>query len=211
MNFSKYYYMLTLIISFNAFSMQLNKQSISTSDMEEVYVENNNKGLAISNGKMLYLVKKYWIDPQIRDMSTEELTSFLKENYIILKQMSDGEYKAQAHVRGNGGGPILANLFYWGTKTLCYGTAVAGAGAAVAATGGAAGAVMGATVAASTVGATAGASIVGGTIAGAGLAVEAGTATVAVVTSAGGLAGAVTAVETVSLAAGALGMAIPWL
>lgn len=165
---------------------------------------------AIKNGRA-YDVQKCFTDKQLRNVSSEQLREFLKQGYIAVNQMSDGEFSLQAHGRLVGGGPVTASILYWATKSLCYGTAVAAASTAVVATGGAAaGALTTAGVAVATGGAGVGAAAVSGAIAatagGTALAVEATTGTIV---AAGGLAGAVAAVETASMGAFAFGLALP--
>lgn len=78
------------------------------------------------------------VDPMLRELSDEQLKSFIKENYIQISQFSDGEYKLTGRVRGLGGGPLVAATF---------GSMYAPAGAAVgAAVGGPVGAVVGAAI-----------------------------------------------------------------
>lgn len=166
---------------------------------------------AIKNGRA-YDVQKCFTDKQLRNVSSEQLREFLKQGYIAINQMSDGEFSLQAHGRLVGGGLVTASVLYWLTKSLCYGTAVAAASTAVVATGGAvaAGALTTAGVAVATGGAGIGAAAVSGAIAtvagGTAVAVE---ATAGTIVAAGGLAGAVAAVETASMGAFAFGLALP--
>ncbi len=125
MNFSKileqcssYYYMLALIISFNAFGMQVATQ-FTEQEQAQMIIDMSDEGLKISNGKSDCFVKKHWIDPQIRNMSNEQLQSFIEHNnYIAIKKMSNGEWIARAFVRGNGGGLLGAQAGFWGGKAI---------------------------------------------------------------------------------------------
>lgn len=144
-----------------------------------------------------FKVQQYNLSKDLRGIDNETLIDFLKFGYLSIKKIGD-EYGIDYKARMLGGGPISGAIAYWATKTLCYGTAVAGA-------------VSGGLAAGATLGASAGATVVGGAIAGAGLATEAAMVTTGVVTSAGGIAGAVAAVETASIGACALFTAIPFL
>lgn len=156
-------------------------------------------------------VQKHDTDPLVRNLSEDQLKSFLQHGYLSISQMSNDDYALQAHVRLPGGGPVTASALYWITKSLCYGTAVAAASTAVVVTGGAAaGAITTAGVAAATGGASMGAVAVSGAIAAtAGGTATAVTSTAATVTAAGSLAGAAAAVETASMGAFALGLWLP--
>ena len=181
-------------------------------DLGSVSLFHDAKGFhAVKNGSV-YDVQTCFTDKQVRNISSKQLRGFLKQGYIAINQMSDGEFSLQAHSRLVGGGPVTASILYWATKSLCYGTAVAAASTAVVVTGGAAAAgaltTVGVTVA--TGGAGLGAAAVSGAIAtvagGTALAVE---ATAGTIVAAGGLVGAVAAVETASLGAFAFGLALP--
>ena len=155
------------------------------------------------------MVENCWVDPILQNILNEELEEYLNSARIFVSQTDGGEFVLKTKLCLKGGGPILASIGYWVTKTFCYGTAVAGAAGAVVATGGAAGAAAGAMAAASTVGASTAAVVAGGAIAGGGLATEAAMATTAVVASAGGFAAAAAAVETASLGVFSLLFALP--
>lgn len=116
MNFSKCYYILALIISFNTFGMQVSTQAVEQ-EKAQMIIDISDEGLKISNGELICFVKKHWIDPQIRNMSNEQLEAFIQHNnYIAIKKMSNGEWIARAFVRGNGGGVIGAQVGFWGAK-----------------------------------------------------------------------------------------------
>src|SRR3546814_17601673 len=84
-------------------------------------IDMSEEGLKISNGKSDCFVKKHWIDPQIRNMSNEQLQSFIEHNnYIAIKKMSNGEWIARAFVRGNGGGILGAHEGFWGAKAIVH-------------------------------------------------------------------------------------------
>lgn len=205
----------TNILSMNQLDTLVPVESIDIRgpiQLGELKIYHDDNYFYVQRGNSIKRVEAHEVNRLLTDLLRKKLLDRLKSaGYIQVKEHQDGNYELAAKVRGNGGGPVLAGLFYWGTKTLCYGTALAGAGAAVVATGGAAGALTGAGVAAAGASASAGTTVVAGAIAGAGLTGEAALATASVVTSAGGITAAVAAVETAATAAGALGMAIPFL
>lgn len=97
---------------------------------------NGDEFQVVSNDEV-HSVKRYWVDPLLRNVREKQLKAFLDNGYVSLDQMSDGEYTIKAKVRGLGGGPVTGWIFYVATKGICYGTAAAAAGSAVALTGGA--------------------------------------------------------------------------
>lgn len=165
----------------------------------------------VSKNKKLHIVKKYWIDRELRDITSEKLKSFLEKGYVSINQMEDGEYILKAKVRANGGGPLLGSLLYALTKTACYGTAVAATGALAVTTGGAAGAAAGILTASTTLGAGSAVSLTAAAISGAGGATAAAELTTGVIMASGSLAGAVAAVETASVMAYGLGTLVWFL
>ena len=156
------------------------------------------------------LVPNYELSKELRNITCELLLMYLQSGYIHIRK-SESHYALEFKGRLLGGGPVAGAIAYWATKTLCYGTAVAGATTLVVTTGGAAmGAATGAAAAGATAGASTGGAVVGGAIAGAGGAEGAAALTAAVV-GAEGVAGTVAAVESASLGAGAFFTAIPFL
>jgi len=138
-------------------------------------------------------------------MNPEQIQRFVERgNRIRAIRLNDGEYRLQAMVPVKGGGPILAGLFYSGTKAVCYGSAIAAATAAVGATGGGALLVAGAAEAVAVTGAGFAAAAI--TTAG-----GAAAATTAVGAAAATGVSVVALIESASLFMGALGAAIPFL
>jgi hypothetical protein len=162
-------------------------------------------GFRVFDGQQECMVKPYFVDSLLKRMNHEQVQRFIElGNRIRVIRLSDGEYRLQAMVPVKGGGPILACLFYSGTKAVCYGSAIAAATAAVGATGGGALLVAGAAEAAAVTGAgvaAAGIAAVGGTTA----------ATTAVGAAAATGLSVVALVESASVFMGALGAAIPFL
>ena len=155
----------------------------------------------------LHTIKSYDLDPLLRNISDKKLEVLLQHGYIDVSQFDNGDFSLRTKIRGLGGGPATAAALYWITKTVCYGTALAGAGTAVVTTGGTI-AVAGSALVGIGLGASAGAGAVAGVIASTGLGTEAALATTAVV-SGMGVAGAVAAIEGAATTAAALGFWLP--
>lgn len=186
----------------------------------------------VSDDDGLHEIENCWLDSDLRKLikNKQALNRFQDVGYIEIKKHDKGQYALKSHVRGLGGGPILAVIFAGATQALCYGTAIAAAttvtAGVVAATGGTAIAPI-ATVAGATLtgtmgggaasGAAAGILLAGGGQAAVGLtgaALASGSAAASAAGATGVLAG-VTAtvgmVNSLATAAGAIGMAIPFL
>lgn len=189
----------------------IERANVSSAD-ESLKLYTNHKDMFVEDETAAYRIERHGMNKNMRDVLVyKALKKFKEAGYIRINKDEDGKYALVAKVRGEGGGPILAGIFYYGTKAVCYGTALAGATTAVVATGGLAGAVTGAGVTAVGLGASAGTTLVAGGVAGAGLAGEAALATASVVTSSGGIVGAIAAVEAGATFMGAVGLAIPFL
>lgn len=200
-----------LFIPFINNAMELVPVDVSSKE-QVLRLYTNNIKFYVEDENASYRIEKHNINPLLHEVAKRGvLDKFKDAGYIRVNKLEDGKYELLAKVRGEGGGPILAGILYYGTKALCYGTALAGATTVVVATGGLAGAATGAGVTAIGLGASAGTSVVAGGIAGAGLAGEAALATASVVTSSGGIVGAFAAVEAGATLMGAVGMAIPFL
>ena len=63
-------------------------------------------GFYVRQDDKKYEVKKYFTDPMVRDVSEKQLKNFLKNGYLSLNQMNDGEFSLKAKGRVNGGGVI---------------------------------------------------------------------------------------------------------
>lgn len=131
-----------LCITSSIFSMQLdvvkpNKLHIKSPSLfvperlGSLELYHNDKGFSIYHDNKKHDVKKYHVDPMLRNINKKQLKGFLKHGYLFVNQMDDGEYSLKAKGRVNGGGPILGMAAYWITKCLCYGTIGAAIGAAI--------------------------------------------------------------------------------
>ena len=75
------------------------------------YVEDENKAKPVQN---------CFIDKELRGISSERLSGFLKNGYLSVNRMSDGEYSLRAQGRLNGGGPVWGFAAYVGAKVAGY-------------------------------------------------------------------------------------------
>ena len=72
-----------------------------------------------------YRIERHAMNKNMRDVLVyKALKKFKEAGYIRINKDEDGKYALVAKVRGEGGGPILAGIFYYGTKALlwyCFG------------------------------------------------------------------------------------------
>lgn len=113
MNF--YGLLVLIIISFNLNAMELGKSIIAPSELSNYSLRYSKQGLVLDNGINKYLIKKYNLNHILKEISNKKhFNSFLRDNYIVIEKISDGEYYAKGYVRGKGGGVILANCARYG-------------------------------------------------------------------------------------------------
>ncbi|MCX7342525.1 MAG: hypothetical protein NT128_00015, partial [Proteobacteria bacterium] len=94
------------------------------------------KEFYVINDKGEFLVQRYNLSKELREIDNEKLKKFISSGYLSLKKVGD-EYAITHNFRLLGGGPVSGAVAYWLTKTLCYGTAVAAVTTVVVTTGGA--------------------------------------------------------------------------
>lgn len=204
--------------------MQLPKSSIrTTAKVGKIKLHyEKQRGFTVTQNKINTPVKIYDVDPTLRTISSSQLDAFLKENYVAVDKLSNGDFTINAKVRGLGAGPYTAYTVYCATKAALIGGLVVGTTAAVCVTGGAAASAAGAVaagtatvggtatgviaasttsvIASATVSTGAGAVIAGAAVVGGADAAIAGTAFVASATLASAAAGTGTVVGTGALA-----------
>jgi len=101
-----------------------------------ISVLHNDDGFhVLTSDNEIYPVRNYFVDKRLRGLKKEKLKAFLQAGYIQVNQMSDGQYKLDAKVRGLGGGPICGMVAYWATKLTCYAFMGAAAKQAIVSTG----------------------------------------------------------------------------
>lgn len=132
-------------IVFGAQSVKVSPASIiSGSGLGSISVRCTKKGFKVRDEQGVQLVERGDTDPTLRHVNPSNLAAFVQAGKILVSKTNDGKYILRSHINGLGGGPMFGAFAYWATKSLCYGTVLAGAGA-VAATGiGAVGAAVGA-------------------------------------------------------------------
>ena len=174
-------------------------------DGAKVYYDND--GFRVVKNNQTYNIPSYEVAKHLRHRSKAELKAYLKTGFLELKRMSDENYKIEGHQRGVGSGPILAYFFYFGTKSLAYGSIAAAGSAALVASGGVAGGAIGTALTLTTAAPTA---MVAGTVGASAVATAGITSAIGAALAAGPLM-IVAGIETLSLMAGAAGAAIPFL
>ncbi len=125
----------TLVMSPGAFQ--------APSDLRVQSVLHDEDGFHILRDNIVHPVQRHDVDAKIRNMRQDQLSAFLKAGYLKVNKLSDGSYKIGAHVRGVGGGPLLATLFYGATKGIIYGSMAASSTAGLIAVGTTVGAAVG--------------------------------------------------------------------
>lgn len=83
----------------------------------------NQEAFFVITSKGVKRVEKYDVSRSLRNMNDEQLTSFLNEGHGIIKanQFTNGDFKLDMHVRGNGGGALGATVGVIGGKAVVYG------------------------------------------------------------------------------------------
>lgn len=66
------------------------------------------------------LVNPYDVDQTLRSIPKNKLPQFFQHGYVSVNQLSNGDYKLNAHVRGQGGGPLGASVGGWLGWTLTH-------------------------------------------------------------------------------------------
>lgn len=179
------------------------------------YITRDSKGFHVIKKNKKFDVQSCFVDKDLMKYNPQQLNAFLQCGYMESKRMSDGQYTIKKHVRGLGGGPVLAAAFYCVTKGLCYAGVIGSGSAVIATTGGFAGGIIagGLGIAAAGTGtATAAATTVGIVASGVGAsasATAAATSAAAVMVAATG--SIVTGIEAASWGAAAIGAMIPFL
>src|SRR3990172_5106583 len=224
-----------LLVSSSIFSMQLDV-SKSERKSNDLHISNTNKvqikpqsffaperlgivtlyhcknGFCVHKDDKKHVIKKYFTDPMVRDITKEQLKSFVKNGYFVLNQMNDREFSLKAKGRVVGGGPMFGAFMYWATKSVCYGTAVAAVGTVAVGTAGVGVALASSTLAVAGTGAVAGAAAATTTVtitaAAASTTVAAGTVTAIAGASAAAVTGGASVVATAIAVTSAAGTTV---
>lgn len=96
--------------------------------MSCVKLLHNQDRFLVSDDEGLHEIDNCWLDADLRALARNPiaLDKFQQFGYISVDKTSDGQYFLRKHVRGKGGGPVLAAIFGGATYAICYGTAIAG-------------------------------------------------------------------------------------
>jgi len=104
----------------------------------ELYHSNDGTYSAYYKGKKTDFAK-HSVSPELRSLTNDQLSRYQDNAYFMVKEQSDGELSLKSQVKGNGGGPIVANAIYWLVKGGAYGLIGAATTNVLSATGGALG------------------------------------------------------------------------
>lgn len=173
------------------------------SDLRLSAVLHDEEGFHVLQDNIVRRVDNHDIDAKLRNASPEQLQAFLKVGYLSVNKLSDGNYKIGAKVRGLGGGPVLAMLFYGSTKGVIYGATAAASVAGLTAAGAAIGGTFGGQVGAEVGGSVGGLIAAGSGLVASGTPIIVGSATTAGTLAAGAVGGSAVATTAATTAAGA--------
>ncbi len=95
--------------------------AMKTHDLKELRLLHSNNSFAVLNHGKVEAVNPAWVDKDVRSVSTERLAKMLGHGYLSVNKMSNGEFSVKASVRGEGGGPILGQVGFWGVRVLGHG------------------------------------------------------------------------------------------
>lgn len=119
--------MLLYCIPSNAEDFEVDDRSLFVpTRLGKISVIHNEEGFYIQKNNIRHEVKNYWLDPSLRDASSERLGAFLKHGYLSVNQLDDEEFTIKAQARGLGGGPVLGILAGLGTCVGVVGCALVG-------------------------------------------------------------------------------------
>jgi hypothetical protein len=92
----------------------------------EIELYHGKKGFYIKQDSEKYRIKKYDTDSLLRDANKKQLKAFLKNGYLTVNKMSDGQFSLKANGRLEGGGVLGAII---GATIAKVATSLAGHGA----------------------------------------------------------------------------------
>lgn len=200
--------LLYLVYFFSLQAGELQLKTIYAKKPLKLY--NNGQHFFVEENNLRCMVKPWLVDAKLRKKSHACLTAMQHHGYINIAKLGN-DYKIEFRERGLGGGPLAGWIGYWGTKAICYGTAVAATGTTLVTTGGVAGAAVATLITGATSTASLGTALIGAAIAGGGLATEAAVVTGGAIAAGGSVAAVVAGVETAATSIGAILLACPFL
>lgn len=81
----------------------------------------DNDGYLVVHNNETSSVKKYNVDPLLQQLKKSDLDKFLDQGYIKVNKLSDEQFKLEACVRGDGGGPATARIAWLATQAVGWG------------------------------------------------------------------------------------------
>jgi hypothetical protein len=122
--------LLSIVISVNG--MELSKSCIRAPEklgtINLAYKPNT--GFFIKQNNAIIPINNYDVDPLLRCITPAQLQAFLNKNYIVVNQMSNGDFTLKANGRLLGAGPVAGMCAAWivrGTMYTAGATVVTGA------------------------------------------------------------------------------------
>lgn len=112
------------LIPLSALSMetyQINPKCFKTSpSLGEIDLYRSGKTFYVGKDTQVSEIPGWNTDKQLKQMDMKQLAALMQQGYLRVSQLSDGEYKIEAKVRGNGGGLIAGKIAYGVTKGACW-------------------------------------------------------------------------------------------
>lgn len=110
---SKFQLAMLALCSFNIFSTPLlitNGVILSPEESDVKSIIKSEEDFFVVTGKGPRKVNKHDVSRSLKKMDNEQLTTFLNQGHGVIKayQFTNGDYKLDMHVRGNGGGALGA-------------------------------------------------------------------------------------------------------
>ena len=92
-------------------NMHIEQKSVfAPKRLGSIELSHSKKGFKVYKDDEKHVIKRYYTDPIVRNMTKEELKTFLTMGYLSVNQMDNGEFTLKANGRLNGGGPIGAAI-----------------------------------------------------------------------------------------------------
>lgn len=113
------------------------KNSFASHKLGDLSLIRTDEGYEVLKDTNRTKVKSHDVDALLKNLDKEKLEIFIKDGhgYPEIKQLSNGDYKLRAHVRGEGSGPITGMILAWTVRAAMYIPPATAASVAVATTG----------------------------------------------------------------------------
>ena len=100
---------------------QIDRSCVQSSPtLGELDLYRSGKQFIVGSADKFDVIPAWNTDKQLNQMDMTQLTALLQQGYLRVSRLSDGEYKIEAKVRGNGGGLISGKIAYGVTKGACW-------------------------------------------------------------------------------------------